>query len=124
MNELMLILYFLGMVLVPILRIRSDYRDRRIFLLLYLLAVVILAIISPYALMSVLAVLYIPILIASMIGDITRGAWFKVLYLFINVLVLGLVTNLELYAQTSTLFIFILLTIFLFVVKDKKRQGR
>jgi hypothetical protein len=59
-----------------------------------------------------------------MIGDITRGAWFKVLYLFINVLVLGLVTNLELYAQTSTLFIFILLTIFLFVVKDKKRQGR
>lgn len=124
MNEFLLILYFLGMVLVPILRIRADYRDRRIFLLLYLLVVVILAIISPYALMPVLAVLYLPILIASMIGDITRGAWFKVLYLFINVLVLGLVTNLELYAQTSTLFIFILLTIFLFVVKDKKRQGR
>jgi len=120
MAEWLLILYFFAMALVPIVRLRSNYHDRRIFIFIYLTAVSVSALVAPYAFIITLAFMFLPVLIVSMIGDIATGTWFKVLYLFINVLVLGLVTHLKLYATNSTLFIFILLTIFVFLSRDKK----
>ena len=124
MNELLLILYFLGMVLVPVLRLRLDPNDRRRFLLLYLLAAFVVTFFSPYPVLSSLAIVYLPIFIASLIGDISYGAWFKVLYLLVNVLVLLLLTNLQLYSKPSLSFILILLTMFVLLIKEKRKRYR
>lgn len=123
MQEILLILYFVGMVLVPITRARDELLERTIFLTTYFLAAIMVAIWSPFPFTETLALVFLPVLLSLLFSVIAGKKIFRMLHIVINLIVLGLVTNMMIYSPEPTLTIFIIIAVFTFLPYKQRQRG-
>jgi hypothetical protein len=62
-----------------------------------------------------LVLLILPVLFSALFAEIAGRNTFRLLHTFINLIVLGLVTNIEIYQPVTTLVICLLIIIFTFL---------
>jgi hypothetical protein len=120
MKALILITYVLAMALIAILRARATSAEvKLVFILSYISVSTLVSIFSPFGLIETLVLLTIPVMLVLIFDRISGKITFRFLFIFTNLIVLGLVTNLDIYMPEITLFMFILISIFLFLPYKK-----
>lgn len=122
MEELLIITYFAGMALLPILASYAERKWKYIFLLIYSAIAVLLAVLTTFNFTGAFVMLFVPVFLLYLFGEVFSRTIFRFLYLFINLIILGMVTNMEIYSPELTLVIFAILAIFVFLPYKKRNR--
>lgn len=123
MKEVILIAYLIIMIALPILRVRGDSEDKLIALISYLVMGVLFSIFSPFSIWGTMALLILPVILVFIFDGVISGhILFRLLFIFTNFIIFGLVLNLNIYQPELLVFLLIIISVFALLPYKKKRR--